>query len=96
MSRELSGANGSDTKYKGRMSLRKHLGNRNLLFNVHGGFNFKQQTFMDKRQLGTGIYIKLVKWMWDICYYSHESIYIFPQMTMKVSMSSTTDFVSYN
>lgn len=51
---------------------------------------------MDKRQLGTGIYIKFAKWRWDICYYSHESIYIFLQMTMQVSMSSTTDVVSYN
>lgn len=51
---------------------------------------------MGKRQLRTGIYMQSAKWRWDICYYSHESIYIFLQMTMKVSMSPTTDFVSYN
>lgn len=41
---------------------------------------------MDKRQLGAGIYIKFAKWRWDIYYYSHESIYIFPEMTMEVSV----------
>lgn len=29
-------------------------------FNICRGFHFKQQTFMDKRQLGKGMYIDLV------------------------------------